>query len=405
MIRIFLIDDTERIYDSNYQNFVNVLLIEQTLRNLDPTANLTVDIQFMQLQTDRQLTQVVRRSLISETKEIGFGQSGLTVDHYDAGQIYTYLKSQLSTLIRYSENQTIPIFLLAVKSAGRLVGVSQESEIQTGLSDPDGLPRDAAVFVYPELALVSLNERQLFDWGVGFSRSTTQAAGNMLGLQESVGFSIEGATPSVMSPFTYAYGFTTFEKDAINRAYADYLLSFDRLQLDSISTTNALSIQNFQDLEAQRILANASTLVASGEQVYDSLDFAGAIQDFEQGYSLIQQVFDSHVQWVNRSMDAMNPVLSFAGGNLITQARGELGNALAARGSGELADSFQHLAEATYYVALAMNAEQSYGSTLGTDIALLLVAFVLGWILCAAVRSLRRQENLSRRHGAPAHEK
>ena len=404
-IRIFLIDDTERMYDSNYQNFVNVSLIEQTLQSLDPNANLSVGIQFMQLQTDRQLLHVVRHSIISETKEVGFGQTGLIVDHYDAGQIYAYLKSQLGTFTGYPENQTIPIFLLALKSAGRLVEVSRESEVQTGPVDPDGLPRDASVFVYPELALISLNERQLFDWGVGFSRSTTQAAGNMLGLQEGAGLSFAGATPSVMSSFTFAFGFTTFEKDAINRAYADYFLSFDRLQLDTISTTNALSVQNFQDLASQKILANASALVASGEQSYGSLDFPVALQDFEQGYFLIEHAFYSHVQWLNQSIDAMNPVLNFAGANLIMQARGELGNALTARGNGELAESFQHLAQATFDVALAMNAEQSYGSTLGTDIALFLVAFVLGWIVCAVVRSLRRSGDIGRRHGDPALER
>jgi len=399
LIRIFLLDDTGRIFGSNYESFINASLVEHTLQGLYPNAVFTVDIQFIQLQTDPQLAYVLGHSVVSETKEVGFDQTGLVTDHYDAGQIYAYLKPRLETLVGSSANQGIPIFLFALKSASRLVGLFKETEIQTGLLSPDGVPRDAALFVYPEVALISLSERQLFYWGVGFSRPVCQVAASMVGLESSPDFSFVGGIPSVMSSLTYAYGFTYFEKDSINRANADYVLSLDKLQLDSIQATNAMSIQNFQDPKALSILNNASTAVDSGQQAYDNLDFLTAIQEFEQGYSLIEQVFDAHAQWLRQAIDAMPPNVTFAEANLVKQARGELDNALTARNSGALVDSFQHLAKASYEAALAVNAEQSYGSTRWTQLALVIVSFAAGWILSVIVRRLHERTETS--HNEP----
>jgi len=378
-IKVFLIDDTGRIFESNYARFLNASLIQGALRDLIPYANFTIELHLIQLQVDEGLNRRIKDSMIMQANEIGFGLTGLVVRYYDTYAVYSYLRSRLDSYVGEDFTQTIPIFALALRSAGQLVDVYEGTPTGTAADSSDPEMGTPVIFAYPELGLVSLNEYQLFDWGTGFTHCITQTAGYMLGLmqEERPGkFSMRDAQSSVVSYQTNAFGFSRFDKDAIHRAHVDYVLSLDKQQLDE---TGSLSLQGLQDVDAGLLRDNASKIVKLGEQAYDSLDFESALARCKEAYFVIDRLFESHTQWLTEAIDSLERDATPATQESLRLARSEVIKAMAARDGGDLATSFRLLTRASISVAIGANIEQTLNTSRITNIILgLLVGIAIG---------------------------
>ncbi len=390
-VKLFFFDDTGRMLESNYEQFFNASLIRGELHELIPYANFTVESQFATLDSDTGLKAQVKSSLISEGMKVGFGQTGLVVRRYDAWQLYTYVKSHLDTYAGESEGVVIPIFCLSLRSAGRLVNVYQENVIQKGLQDPDGEPRGAAVLPFPELGLISLSERDVFDWGVGFTHSIIQSAGQMMGLQEKSGdgFSFADALSSVMSQQTYGYEFSQFDKDALQRAHADYVLSLDEEQTTEVG---ALTLQGAKDIRSQTLLGNVTQIVNQGKENYGNSKFQSATEAFKEAYDLLDMLFTSHAEWVKEALDTLGVGTTETGRKSISAARANLVDALSARSKGDLANSFRFLTQASINAAIGMNVEEIYKDTYRSNIILgILIGMLIGGPLAVLAYWLERR--------------
>ena len=373
-VNIFLFDDTGRIFETSYSQFLNATLIKYALQKLIPYANFTVAAQFAQLDTNRALHQRFQHSRITTFNKVGFGYSALTVNYYDARSIYSYLQDNLNVYAPQSPGTvTIPVFCFAVMGASRIVDPYQESIPLLAPNDPDNEPMSASVTVFPGAAIVSVSERQLFDWGLGMSHAVIQAAGNVMGLEVRNVRSTADAQPSVMSLQTYAFGFSQFEVDSLLRGHADYLLSLVRAQLNVIQSIAG-------DNAATYMLSNASIAVNYGLKSYSNLDFATAIGYFEYSYTTIDQLFQQHVEWLTEQMDELDGGTVFTSIEALRIGRNELAKAVSARNSGDLAGSFVALAHASVALSLAEIAEEAYAASSMTYVLTgLLVGLVVGF--------------------------
>jgi hypothetical protein len=298
-----------------------------------------------------------------------------------------------------SSGQTISIFCFALGSAGRLVTTYQDRVTQDAIVAPDGEPRTAEVYSFPELSIVSLSERQLFDWGIGFTHATIRAAGEELGLVSSAwanGFSMEDAQRSASSRQAYVFHFSQFDRDSVQRAHADYLLSLDFEQLAEIQ---ALDLENLQDQNAGNLETNATQTLKLGEQAYSNLDFMLAVAKFNYTYSVIDRFFTLHAQFLRNALDKIGDGTTLSAINALRSARDELVGALSARAKGELVSSITLLSRATVDAAVGVNSEESYRASRLTNVILgLLLGLAIGVVASTTVirYAQRQQQNDSR---------
>jgi len=384
-IMIFFFDDTGRIFDSSYERFLNASMVSSVLKRLAPYANFTVSAQFAQLRTDRRLNHQMSHSLISTTNRVGYGSSPLIVNSYDGRSIYSYLKANLFEYTGQAVNNvTIPIFCFALKSASRVVYPYQGSIVNKAPADPDGQPLGAAILTFPELSIVSISERQLFDWGLGMTHAVTQASGHMMGLGLNGRQTLADAQPSVMSLQGYAFCFSQFDIDSIQRAYADYLLSLDSEQLAAIQNISGDDI-------AATLLSNSTVTVNNALRFYTNLDFGTAITALGNGYSIIEQLFEQHAQWLEQQMNNIGTGSVLISMEALRLARSELGRALTTRENGQLVTSFRLLAQASVHANIAKVSEQGFSDSRLTYILTgLLAGLLVGLALMSVVVRLDR---------------
>jgi len=392
-IEIFLVDETGRMFPSNYDNFLNSSMVETALRPLIPYSNISVTVQFTPTITNGELRRALENSLISVSSMTGFDQTGLLVYNYDAQHLYAELRAHLDLFTGNSTGLAIPIFVFALKSAGRLVNTYQEpvwSQLPSSF-DSGG----ATVFVYPELGLVSRSERQLFDWGLGLTHPAIQAAGEVLGLRDlgtNDGFTFGDAQASAVSRQTYAYEFSRFDEDSIQRAHADYLQSLDLEQLDR---TQGLDLGGLNDLQGSALLKNATQTLGLGQQAYENLELETAVLRFNATYAFIDTLFFAHAESLKTTLDAIGDATALEVVYSTRAAQNDLANALTARAKGDLVLSFSLLSRASTETAVAATSNESYQySRLSTLVLGLLFGLVIGAVLEIAVsRHLRRRHS------------
>jgi len=354
---IFFFDDTERILDTNFVQFLNVSFLASAMRKLVPYANCVISVRFMHLATDKNLSDQMAHSLISSSKMIGYNYSPLIVNYYDARDLYYYLKTHLYDYVgQTSTNTTIPIFVFALKSAGRIVTPALESLNLATAKDPDGQPMDAAVLAFPELAIVSASERQLFDWGLGLSHAVTQAAGHMMGLSVGSAQTLANAQPSVMSLQGYAMDFSQFEADSIQRAHADFMLSFCREQISGVQSLYGDSIAAAQ-------LHNATVAMNTGMESYGTLNFQSAVNNYAYCLSTLDQLFQQHVLWLTQQMNSLGGGTVLVSMDALREGRIELSRAVSARSQGDMSLSWAYLSRASVDENAAYIAEEGYSSS------------------------------------------
>ena len=356
-VKIFVIDQTGRMSLSNYQQFLNSTLVEEIIQNLVPYAHFKVETQLIQLDTDPALRFRINSDLIAQTQTTTFDSTGIVVSQYDAQGVYEYLRAMLGSYVGTVSNGTLPIFAFAFKSAGRLAQTYAGSIVPSDLKTADGEPRTATVFSFPELALVSMSERQLFDWGLGFSHAVIQAAGQLLGLQRpswNGGFSMIDAQASSSSRQTYAFVYSRFDEDAIQRAHADYLMSLDEEQLDQ---NFGLTLPVFKDQIGVALVGNATQTLGLGSQAYDNLDFVTAVQMLNTTYSLIDKLFYIQAKFVEATLDTLGDPTTLDSTTAISTSRAQLARALDLRVSGDLVGSVHYLGQASVSAAIGQSIE------------------------------------------------
>jgi len=391
-IDLILVDATGRILDSNYAEFLNETIVKKALAGFLPYANFTVRRHYVYLPADEGLSNHFAASLITTSSKVGFGTTGLTMRYYDGRNLATYLRQNLAQYVDLSIPQVVPVFCFAVSSAGRLVQTLETSVVSPLSIDPDGEPRDGTIIAFPDLALVSLSERQIFDWGVGFTHSVIQAVGHLLGLSETYGISFSDEEASVMSHLTYSYEFSQFDNDAIQRAHADYLLSLDAQQSDAV---RGLAFPDFQDSSSQSLFQNATAEVKLALRFYDSGAFPSSILHLEGAFELLSMLFTLHSQWLRLKLDSIGPGSTLSTETVLANARHELVRASSARSNGDLDLSFSLLSDATVDAAVGAGAESMFNASRLSNVAVgILIGLIVG--ISLAVVALGRRSRARR---------
>jgi len=399
-IEIFLVDETGRMFPSSYVNFLNSSMVETALQPLIPYSNISVTVQLTPTITNGELRRALGDSLISVSPMTAFDQTGLLIYNYDAQHLYEDIRADLRLFTGNSTDLTIPIFVFALKSAGRLVNTYQELIWSQFPSSFDS--GSATVFAYPELGLVSRSERQLFDWGLGLTHPVIQAAGEMLGLRDlgmNEGFTFGDAQASAVSRQTYAYEFSRFDEDSIQRAHADYLQSLDLEQLDR---TQGLDLAALNDPQGIALLKNATQTLELGQKAYDSLDLETAVLRFNSTDTFIDSFFFMHAQFLKATLDTIGGATALGVIISTRAARNDLANALAARANGDLVLSFTLLSRASTETAVAATSNESYQFSRLSDLFLgLLFGLIIGGVLVfAGSRYVRRRHSTQTRRSS-----
>jgi hypothetical protein len=105
--------------------------------------------------------------------------------------------------------------------------------------------------------------------GAGFTHATTHELGHMMGLNHPFIYDLtEDFTNTVMGYYAYSLNYSQFDRDTILRGVNDELLSFALQTLSSTQNT----LLNAGDI------SGANQDIASAENLYNRMDYAGAVQ-------------------------------------------------------------------------------------------------------------------------------
>lgn len=228
-IKILFFDNTTRITALNYTEVINASLIKSAFESLIPDASWDVEITFRSLRDDSVLYSVVENSLVYDFWTTGYGNDSLHAVYFDYRPIYYYLLNNLHNYVDTSgEAVVIPVFCFIFPSAGNLGATWKEYIMLPSRRDPNGLWGVAL----PEMALISHSERDVFAWGYCLSQVVIHEVGHMMGLMHPFSYGLtENYVSSVMAYLPYEYGFSSFDRDAIQRGHRDYLDALSQVEV------------------------------------------------------------------------------------------------------------------------------------------------------------------------------
>ncbi|MEM1575309.1 MAG: hypothetical protein QXO29_06115 [Nitrososphaerota archaeon] len=218
------------------ENAINIDYIKNAIKNLIPYSNISIKIEFKDLLNYPELEKTLRENtvFINSWLHRYLFISDTNTSYVDAESIYYYLKNNLNRFIhdfiRDEETYTIPVFIFAFSNNTHfyfkykwyiqnihpefksILGVALKEFVLIGVSQQD--------LTYGEYVSPKQEGK-----GIGLTQTIIHEIGHMLGLAHPFQYSdIGNFVNSTMSYFSYEYGFSLFDKDAINRAHVDNLI-------------------------------------------------------------------------------------------------------------------------------------------------------------------------------------
>jgi hypothetical protein len=216
-------------------NAININYIRNTIENLVSYSNVSIKIKIENLLNYPELEKILKENTVFLNSWIHryLFISDINATYVDAEATYNYLKNNLNKFvyfIRNRETYTIPIFIFAFSNNTHfyfkykwyilnlhpefktILGASLKELVLIGISQQD--------LTYGEYVSPKQEGK-----GLGLTQTIIHEIGHMLGLMHPFEYSdIGNFVNSTMSYFSYAYSFSSFDKDAINRIHVDKLI-------------------------------------------------------------------------------------------------------------------------------------------------------------------------------------
>lgn len=254
-------------------------LVRRAFADLVPYSNVTVETYFMPAEKMPDLQGAIIAASVTPPSDLGIAP------YLDTRPIYRYLQEHLSEFTggirRDSTEFTVPVFAFAFP-AGIYFAYTNKWYIQTLKLDEsnfEGISLGDMVLIG-----MSQSDFQMGDStnppqpgkGIGFTQTVIHEAGHSLGLMHPHQFGyLQDFESSPMSYWSWEYSFSQFDKDAINRAHADQLISSALSKL-----TEAQSVLNGRiDLGlVNNQIASARALVDKAAAKYSLMQYVLAVE-------------------------------------------------------------------------------------------------------------------------------
>jgi len=289
----------EPIYSQNYRVVVNVIdnrtekerkqtpiektiqpnLIKQALTDLLPYSNVNVETRLMEAAELPGLQAAIVENTVTPPSDLAIPR------YVDMRPIYRYLQEHLVDFVglvrKDSTEFTVPVFAFAFQGAiyfgytfkwyvatlkteeGNFLGISLGDMALIGMNQNDFRRGD---YVSP----VQLGK------GIGFTQVVIHEVGHSLGLMHPHQFGYVGDfESSAMSYWAWEYRFSQFDKDAINRAHADQLISQAFLAL--VATESNLA-GRFDIGFAGSRASYSRSLIDKALERYGSMEYVQAVE-------------------------------------------------------------------------------------------------------------------------------
>lgn len=297
------------------ENTININYIRNAIKTLIPYSNISIGIDFKDLSHYLELEKELRENTIFINSWLHryLFISDTNNSYIDAESIYYYLKNNLNkfvnNFIRDEETYTIPIFIFAFSNNTHfyfkykwyiqnihpefksILGVALKEFVLIGISQQD--------LTYGEYVSPKQEGK-----GLGLTQTIIHEIGHMLGLMHPFQYSDVGNfVNSTMSYFSYSYGFSSFDKDAINRAHVDKLI---------IETTEKIIIiENLMKnkIESKEILEEINKikdLINKADNEYKKMNYINAFNIIEN----IPRRIDLLIEEAKKLPDITAPLLS-----------------------------------------------------------------------------------------------
>jgi hypothetical protein len=276
-VRLFVIDNrtsAEQAQGPKLKTTINQSMIKENLASLVPFATVTTSVNYSNVTSYPGLAAIIANA----TTNLKDPLSGRRI--VDGDLVYNWLTTSglghITNFInatRTTSGIDIPGFLFAFKG-NYTFGVPFKEDI--GAPSPYGTFGGEALgdmvligFSQTDFTLGNNSTYSQPRKGAGFTHATTHELGHMMGLNHPFIYDLtEDFTNTVMGYYAYSLNYSQFDRDTILRGVNDELLSFALQTLSSTQNT----LLNAGDI------SGANQDIASAENLYNRMDYAGAVQ-------------------------------------------------------------------------------------------------------------------------------
>ncbi|MEM2440874.1 MAG: hypothetical protein QXX99_00670, partial [Candidatus Bathyarchaeia archaeon] len=215
---------------------LNLTLIREAISSLLPLSKVDVEVKFLNIKNLPELGNLLERysGRLDSWMHRYIFLSTMNESYIDAQPIYEYLKENLSLFmpetVRGEDEHVIPVIAFALSQDCHFMFKYKWLILRRS-------PETSTIWgaAFEEFALIGLSQRDLLygeyvepkqeGRGFGFTQVIIHEVGHMLGLAHPHVYGDLGDfVGSAMSYFSYEYGFSAFERDAIARIHTDKLL-------------------------------------------------------------------------------------------------------------------------------------------------------------------------------------
>jgi len=283
---------------------VNSTLIEEAIRELLPLSEVDVEVAFLNISGLPELNALIQKYsgvLKSWIHEYLF-LSPTNLPYVDAQPIYEYIKGNLNLftprIVRNESEYVIPIVAFAFsqdkhfmfKYKWLIAGVNPETRMIWGFS-------------FREFALIGLSHRDFLygDYvepkqegkGFGFSQAIIHEIGHMLGLSHPHTYGDLGDfVCSAMSYFSYEYGFSVFDKDALARMHADKLLIKAYKEVSKAKSELSLKLDPEGVSAIENLINEFNGLLAKIDDEYSRMNYVEAWRMALNAYDMARKILE-----------------------------------------------------------------------------------------------------------------
>jgi len=288
----------------------NPELVKKAFENLVPYSRFQVNVQFVNVSDYPDLRNLMKTNS-------GFTDSWiyrylfltpLNVSYTDATPIYEYLKKNMGEFVqnntRDQNTYVIPVFAFALSNdtyfTFKYKWIFMKPDLETG---------GIWGVTFKELILVGLNQRDFTrgndavpkqeDKGFGFTETVIHEVGHALGLMHPHTYGELGDfESSAMSYYAYEYDFSAFDKDALQRAHLNKILS--ELQRKNLEI-EAAELKN----NATNFLERMKVMISNVNYEYSRMNYTGAMAIALEARAQIDEALDSVAEQLPNSIEQL----------------------------------------------------------------------------------------------------
>ncbi|MEM1581543.1 MAG: hypothetical protein QXK89_03405 [Candidatus Bathyarchaeia archaeon] len=306
IVNIVIVDCRDELEKSvvPVKSTVNLTLIREVVSSLLPFSEVKVEIIFLNITSLPDLCTLIDKysgNLDSWIHKYLF-LSSMNISYVDAQPVYEYLRYNLNLLlpnVTESEGEyAIPIIAFAFSQDKHFM--FKYKWLITRLS-----PETSAIWgvSFREFALIGLSQKDFLygeyvepkqeGKGFGFTQVIIHEVGHMLGLAHPHTYGDLGNfVSSAMSYFSYEYGFSIFDKDALARVHADKLLMKAYKEIMEVREKLPLKFGLEEIKEIKDLMNNTEKLLSEADNKYLRMNYVDAWKIALEAYRMAHEILE-----------------------------------------------------------------------------------------------------------------